>query len=279
MNPRLKPRGKREVDVLTAAQQGDGISRKNVDTIGRLETMAKDPMDGGEKLARAAQVITILVGTTASAYFAHSVVIPILLALIASMALNPPNAWLKRHLPAPIAAAVVVALLVIPGGTAAYYLGLPAVEWVKSAPEKLPQLRDRFQHILRPAAQLSAAASSVSSLGDSDDKSRKNSSVEIKDNHVASSVVFWTGSFLGSAGETLALLFLMLASGQDLVRNFVRVLPTLRDRKRAADVVQEIQHSISNYLFAVSLINLGFGIAVGASLYSLGRRFAIGCLH
>ncbi|SPE61545.1 conserved membrane hypothetical protein [Verrucomicrobia bacterium] len=44
----------------------------------------------------------------------------------------------------------------------------------------------------------------------------------------------------------------------------------MRDKKRAVDISHEIQQQISNYLFAVSLINVGLGTLVGGGLYFLG---------
>jgi predicted PurR-regulated permease PerM len=58
-------------------------------------------------------------------------------------------------------------------------------------------------------------------------------------------------------GESLVLLYLLLASGDLFLQKLVRVMPTLRDKKRAVDISHEIQQQISNYLFSVSLINLG----------------------
>jgi predicted PurR-regulated permease PerM len=44
----------------------------------------------------------------------------------------------------------------------------------------------------------------------------------------------------------------------------------LSDKKRAVEISREIQQNISNYLFSVSLINIGLGIAVSAGLYFMG---------
>jgi predicted PurR-regulated permease PerM len=46
-------------------------------------------------------------------------------------------------------------------------------------------------------------------------------------------------------------------------------MPTLGDKKRAVEICHEIQQSISNYLFTVSLINIGLGVAVSIGLLCL----------
>jgi len=54
------------------------------------------------------------------------------------------------------------------------------------------------------------------------------------------------------------------------LQKLVHVMPTLSDKKRAVEISHEIQENIAHYLFAVSLINLGLGLLVGAGLYFLG---------
>src|SRR4030095_279106 len=75
---------------------------------------------------------------------------------------------------------------------------------------------------------------------------------------------------LAGMGETLVLLYLLLTSGDLFLQKLVRVMPTLRDKKRAVEISHEIQKNISNYLFSVSLINIGLGIIVSGGLYWLG---------
>ncbi|MEO8429220.1 MAG: AI-2E family transporter, partial [Verrucomicrobiota bacterium] len=128
--------------------------------------------------------------------------------------------------------------------------------------------------VLRPAARLSEAASSMGALT-AEDAARKPQPVEVKDNHVASTVFTWTGSLLAGAGETVALLFLLLASGELFLLKLVQAMPRFRDKKQAVEISREIQQSISTYLFSVGLINLGFGIVVGLGLQLLGMPNAL----
>jgi predicted PurR-regulated permease PerM len=160
----------------------------------------------------------------------------------------------------------VVAIAVAGLGFGMVQLGTPAIHWLKTAPEQMPRLKEKFQHILRPAARLSEAASSVSSL----DPGKGAQPVEVKDNHLTSTVFSWTGNLLTSVGETVALVFLLLAAGDSLLRNLVCVMPTWRDKRQAAEISHAIQLQISGYLFTVSLINLGLGVVVGVLLHLAG---------
>ena len=76
--------------------------------------------------------------------------------------------------------------------------------------------------------------------------------------------------FWPESGETLVLLYLLLASGDLFLQKLVHVMPTLSDKKRAVEISHEIQQNISNYLFSVSLINIGLGLIVSGGLYFMG---------
>lgn len=227
------------------------------------------------RIATTARVVFVVLALVAFAHLARAVVVPVLLAWVASMTLKAPVRWLREcHLPAPVAAAIVVGVFVAGIGYGVVHLGRPAAEWLAAAPENFPRLKDKFKHVLRPAARLSEAASGVGNLT-ADDTARKPQPVEVQDNRVANSVFTWTGSLLAGAGETIALLFLLLASGELFLQKLVKVMPRLRDKRQAVQISHEIQQSISRYLFSVGLINLGFGVTVGLALHLLGMPSAL----
>ena len=66
------------------------------------------------------------------------------------------------------------------------------------------------------------------------------------------------------------LLYFLLASGDLFLRKLVNVLPSFRDKKRAVEMAREMERQISTYLFTVTLINLGVGVAVGTGVALLG---------
>jgi predicted PurR-regulated permease PerM len=227
------------------------------------------------RIATTARIILIASALLAFAYLARAVVLPVLVAWFASMTLKAPVRWLQQcRFPTPLAAAILVSLFVAGIGFGAVYLGRPAVEWVASAPDSFPLIKTKFQHVLRPAARLSEAASSVGDLTIRD-TGEKTQRVELKDNRVAKDVFNTTGSLLAGAAEAVALLFLLLASGDLFLQKMVRAMPRLRDKKQAVEISREIQQSISRYLFSVTLINLCFGIVVGLTLHFLGMPSAM----
>jgi predicted PurR-regulated permease PerM len=217
------------------------------------------------------QSVSIVLVAIAFLYFARPVILPVFLAVMAGMALKPLIRWLSYgHIAPSISAAVVLCLLVTAVGIGFFELGRPAMTWMNDAPAHMAELRQRVQRIFPRMARFNQAADAVNNLGAADEGQKKVTTVELKTSRVPSTFINWTGTLLVGVGETLVLLYLMLASGDLFLQKLVRVMPTFSDKKRAVEISHEIQQNISNYLFSVSLINISLGALVTGGLYCLG---------
>jgi predicted PurR-regulated permease PerM len=222
-----------------------------------------------------AHLVIAALGIIAFLYFGRPVILPVFLAWLAATTLRPLVSWLSRYLfPTAFSAAVVFSLLV--GAIAVGFIEMerPATRWMNEAPARMTELRQRVQRIFTNAQHLSQATAAVSNLGATEAEKREDQRttpmVQVKDEHGTTSLLNWTGTFLAGLGEVLVLTYLLLASGDLFLQKLVRVTPTLRGKIRAVEITREIQDSISNYLFSVTLINVSFGAAVGAGLFAVG---------
>jgi len=68
----------------------------------------------------------------------------------------------------------------------------------------------------------------------------------------------------------IGLLYLFLISGDTFLRKLVTVIPTLKDKKRAVEIVRNIENDISFYLVLITIINIAIGFAVAATTAVLG---------
>ena len=234
----------------------------------RMNTAATTRTPHGQRVLLALGIIAFL-------YFGRPVVLPVVLACVGASTLKPIIRWLSGyHIPPALSAAVVLVVLVAGISIGFIQLGRPAMAWMNDAPEHMAELRLRAQKHFPRIARVSAAASAVNDLGATEAEKaaeqKKTPTMEIKDGRGTSALVNWTGSFLAGAGETLVLLYLLLASGDMFLQKLVHLMPTLRDKKRAVEISHEIRQSISNYLFSVTLINIGLGLIAGAGLYFMG---------
>jgi predicted PurR-regulated permease PerM len=174
------------------------------------------------------------------------------------------------HIPPAISAAVVLCFLVSAIAIGFFQLGRPALTWMNEAPQHMTELRQRVLKIFPRLGHFSEAAAAVNNLGATQEELTNAPTMEVKYSRGAGSILNWTGTFLAGIGETLVLLYLLLASGDLFLHKLVHVMPTRRGKKRAVEISHEIQKSISNYLFSVSVINIGLGVAVSVGLYFMG---------
>ncbi len=245
---------------------------KSADENPRGSPPAKHPMpkEATRRSMAKMQMALVVMGAVAFLYFARSAVLPIALACVGGMALKPLLTGLARlHVPRAVGAAIVLLVFVLGGVFVAVHLSRPAVEWVKQAPQHVTELKQRFHTLFTPAAQLGQAAAAVKDIATPDDGRKKAPTVEVKQQQDPSSVIHWTGAMLTSIAETLVLLYLLLASGDLFSQKLARISSTARDKRRVHDICLEVQQNISNYLFTVSLINIGLGTCLAGALYFL----------
>jgi predicted PurR-regulated permease PerM len=265
------------IELLTPANSPDSTAPMNgVSTEASGAEPPSPPLNAsGATKTTSVQMVLMALGTIAFLYFARPVILPVFLACVAAVTLKPLIRWLSYcHIPTALSAAVVLGLLVSAIGIGFYQLGRPALAWMNDAPQHMTDLRQRVQRLLPPGSRFSEAAAAVSNLGATEAEKKEEQkiapTVQLKDNHGPTSLINWTGVFLAGVGETLVLLYLLLASGDLFLQKLVRVMPTLHDKKSAVEISHEIQQNISNYLFSVSLINLGLGLVVSSGLYFMG---------
>ena len=258
------------------APNGDPVPQAptRADAAGTAPTTAEASTLAASKTT-VGQIVVSVLGVIAFLYFARPVILPIVLACVAGMTLKPLIRWSSCcHIPPPVSAALVLFLLVSAIGIGFFQLGRPALTWANDAPQHMTDLRQRFLKIFPSLARFSQAAAAVNNLGATEAEKKAEQEkvpvVEVKDSRGTTSILNWTGTFLAGLGETLVLLYLLLASGDLFLQKLVRVMPTLHDKKSVVEISHEIQQNISNYLFSVSLINIGMGMVVGGGLYFMG---------
>lgn len=209
-------------------------------------------------------------------YFARSLLLPIVLAVLLSLIFSPAVRALKRaRVPEPLGAAVVVAALAGVLGIGIYQLFEPASDWISKMPRVTEQIERKLSSLRRSMEQVSKAAEKVEALTNVDGQTKRPAQVVTKPPSVVSRILTGTQSVLVSAGATLVLLCFVLASGDMFMRKLVRVLPTLKDKKKAVAVARTIQTDIARYLFTITCINVALGIATAIAMHLLGMPNAL----
>ena len=194
-------------------------------------------------------------------FFARAFLLPIILAVLLDFLLSPLIRALKRfRIPEPLGAALVILGLLGLLGGAAYSLADPAREWVQKAPQSIATVQSRLRELRRPVDQVTRTAEQVEAATEGAKGGPQE--VVVRGPRLSERIFGTTQSLLTGTLETLILLYFLLAAGDLFLQKLIKVLPLLRDKKKAVAIARETEASISTYLLTVAVVNVGLGIAV-----------------
>jgi predicted PurR-regulated permease PerM len=199
-------------------------------------------------------------------YFARAFLIPLTFAILLSLLLSPPvRAFKRMHVPESIGAALVVVPLILAISAGVYQLATPAADWLSRGPESLHRIESRLRRLRKPVDQVTRTAEQMEQM-----VTPQAPAVQLEGDGLGAIVFGGTRAFLADAIVVTLLLYFMLASGGLFLRKVIKLLPRLQDKKRAVEIARETEVQVSMYLFVTTLINAGFGIAVGLAMWLLG---------
>ena len=141
-----------------------------------------------------------------------------------------------------------------------------APESLRGVQARLKELRKPVEQVTRTAEQVEAATE-VTKPGPSE--------VVLRGPRLSERLFGTTQSLLTGALETIILLYFLLAAGDLFLQKLIKVLPLLKDKKKAVAIARETEASISTYLFTVALVNVGLGIVVTLVMLLIGMPNAV----
>jgi predicted PurR-regulated permease PerM len=201
-------------------------------------------------------------------YFMRSILLPIVLALLLSYLLRPiVRGVAKFKIPLPVGAAFILIGLLALVGYGFSALATPAVGWLQKAPAGLMELQHKLMPVKKSVAQVTQATGEIEKLATSDAETK---TVEVKRHPISDTLFMRTPEFIASAALLCILLYFLLVYDQVFIAKLVKLLPTLSDKKTAVSIANDIESQVSRYLFTITAINAGLGLAVGTAVGLLG---------
>lgn len=206
-----------------------------------------------------------------SLYFARDFLLPVILAFVLSFLLSPAVRWMARlRIPQMIGAGIIIVGLLGASAYGIYRLSGPAQEWLQKAPTSFNAVRRKLQSLLEPVQKAQQTTAQIEKMAVLGNKEKNVTTVEIKKPSLGEFFFTGTQNFLIAAGVTIVLLYFLLASGDLFLLKLVKVLPTLEDKKRAVEICREVERNISVYLWTITLVNSGLGLALAIAMHFLG---------
>jgi predicted PurR-regulated permease PerM len=209
-------------------------------------------------------------GVFAVLYLASAIILPVILAFVLNLLLQPAVRLLGRlHLPRAVGALLVVLLVIgtLVGLVAA--LSVPAATWAERLPEGIPRLEAHLEVIKGPIQALQKVIQQAEQAADA--PPGRGSIVSVRrDLGITGALFAGTRSVLDGLFTTVLVLYFLLVAGDIFLRRIVEILPTFSNKRQAVDISQQIQEDISAYLLTITAMNAAVGVATAAAMYLCG---------
>jgi predicted PurR-regulated permease PerM len=229
-------------------------------------------------------VLAVLAGILVLQY-AQAMIIPIVLGVLISYALEPMVASLTRwHLPRPLAAAIVLISITSVGGLLLYSLRTEATDIV----QKLPDGARRFRRLIedgRPASSPTAMQQVQKAASELEKAATPNApppapagvqrvQVESSPINVREYVMWGSLGVAAAVGQFVLILFLaffLLSSGDLYRRKIVKIVgPSLTKKKVTLEILREIDRQIEAFLMVQLFTSTVVAIATWIAFRALG---------
>ena len=198
-------------------------------------------------------------------YVARTVILPVVVAILASFLLRGPVRRLRRHgIREPVGAAVVVFGLVVTIAGLLFLLSGPAMNWINRAPQALAEVERKVRTVTRSMTKMAATAERMEEMAAGKAPGSSKTPVVVATTRPGFlSRAFGSVASLVVAGLSVTFLtFFLLASGDLFMRKLMKVLPyNAHHRGVPKQISDEVEVAVAGYLRTSILINIGLGIA------------------
>lgn len=202
-------------------------------------------------------------------YAARSFLLPVVLAGLLTLLLEPVVRFLKRRLriPVPLGAGIVLFALLGGLGFGVFQLAQPAYDWVEKAPQSLRRVERRLRDFKKPVQTLGKATEQVEKITQVGSATQN---VTVNQPSLGLRLANQATEIAAGALVMFILVFFLLASGDLFLRKLIKVLPSMESKRQGAEIVRALQGEVSRYLTTVTFINLGLGASTGLAMWWIG---------
>lgn len=201
-------------------------------------------------------------------YVAKAIILPVILAFVLKLLLNPAFRWLQRlGLPRVLGALLLLVALsaTIVGLVAA--LSGPAVDWFAKLPGGIPRLQEKLEFLRQPVEIFRRFLAAMRGLAPLESAVV---AIPTSEGTLPEQLFAGTWNFAAGLFTTGLLLFFLLISGDTFLRKLVEILPSFSEKRQAVEMSQQIESDISAYLATVTIMNAAVGLATALVMWSCG---------
>jgi len=198
-------------------------------------------------------------------YFAAEIILPIVLAFILKLVLQPIMRTLtKLHVPRGLAALLIIVLLFGGLGALGVVLSAPASHLAKQISGDASKLQERLSFLTDPIMAIQGVLHHADGL--TDGTGTKTVTVAVEGSRFSDRLLTNTRSFAAGAFQTVLVVFFLLIGGDTFLRRLVEILPSFQNKRQAVEISQHIESDISAYLATITIMNMVVGLATGLTM-------------
>jgi predicted PurR-regulated permease PerM len=204
----------------------------------------------------------------AAVYVAAEIVLPLVLAVVLKLLLQPAMRLLERWQVPRMLAALLLILAVFGTivGLGAAIAG-PASTWAAKLPEGIPRLQERLSFLEAPINTLQRFLQQVEDYGQ---PAGAPAAVSAGSSRLMTQLFTSTRDFASGFFTTILFLLFLLVSGDTFLRRLVEILPSFSNKRQAVDIFQQVESDISAYLVTITLMNAAVGVATAMVMWLTG---------
>ena len=242
-----------------------------------LSPEPKETMGDGMKRDRLMASLTLIAGTglllalpfalqAGSTFF-----LPLTAAIVIAVALVPLLEWLERHrAPAPLAAFLCVLIFLIAANVALASIVVPATEWVRGLPEKIPQIQSNLQPLIELYSNLDKFVNHTLMNFANEPIRRPAVTATTPPRSLLDLFATSAPSAIIESFFAILVIYFFLSGWTRLRRNAITSRSSFGGAMATARVIQDVVDDTSAYLGTITLINAMLGLIVAGALWFMG---------
>jgi predicted PurR-regulated permease PerM len=212
------------------------------------------------------QAVLLLLAVLAALYVARGFFLPVVLAIVLKLLLQPLVRLLEDvRVPRVVGALLAIGLVVAVLAGLGMLLSSPAASWAQDLPNAWAKLQDSFALLREPAGRVQRA---LGQLGIGFDA--KAVSGMLQPAEWVTAVFSSTGTVASTLLQVLLILFYLLVFGETFLRRAVEILPRFRDKREVVELSLHIERDLSSYLVTATVINAVVGVATAGVMWITG---------
>lgn len=199
--------------------------------------------------------------------------IPVTSAILAYFVLSRPRRFLSQHgLPNGLVALSFTLMILMLVTGALIYFAEPVSDLLRRLPFLVRDVQREIGSMSdSPIKAVAEAADAMNAMIETDEGDGEGMKVEVVEEDSASKqILFLAPRVIGQVLFAVILLYFLLASGDFFLRRLIESLDRVEEKSRALEVVESIERRLGQYLGAITVINAGLGLTVGAMMFAWG---------